>query len=82
MARSGATDAERRYWRDVAEANRRLGPAEAPVASVDEVLERMAVIQARLGALAGPVAEPDDERAIAENVRVRERMLERDRARR
>ncbi len=68
-----ASDAERAYWRKIAEANERLRDDERPVSSLTEVFERMAAIRARLGTLAEPGLAADDERALAENVELRSR---------
>lgn len=68
-----ASDAERAYWRKLAEANERLKADEAPADSLAEVFRRMEAIRTRLGPLAEPGLPSDDERALAENVRLRER---------
>jgi hypothetical protein len=42
---------------------------------LDEVFERMIAIRARLGSLAEPGLAPDDDAAIEENRKIRERFL-------
>jgi hypothetical protein len=46
---------------------------------MDELFERMERIRQRLGSLAAPGFPPDDDLAIAENLRIRARFLERER---
>lgn len=72
-----ATDAERAYWRKLAAASERLKDDETAPTSMREVFARMEAIRARLGVLAEPglPADDDDERALAENLRIRARWL-------
>ena len=83
MTRVRATDAEKAYWRRLADANARLDPAEPPVTSIDEVFARMDAIRARLGEFAAPGCASDereaDERALAEHRRVRALFLRKSR---
>lgn len=85
MARARATDAEKAYWRRLAQANARLDAPEPPATSIDDVFARMAAIRAQLGELATPGREAEesetDERAMAEHRRVRELLLRKSRAR-
>jgi len=68
-----ASEAERSYWRRLAEASERLRDDEEPARSLADVFHRMDEIRARLGALAEPGLPADDERALAEAVRLRAR---------
>ncbi|MEB2345620.1 MAG: hypothetical protein OZ948_12855 [Deltaproteobacteria bacterium] len=68
-----ATDAERAYWRKLAEASERLRDGETAPASMSEVFRRMESLRARLGVLAEPGLAPDDEQALAESVRLHAR---------
>jgi hypothetical protein len=70
-----ASEREKAYWRDLAEANARLAPEFPPPESMEEVFEQMARIRRRLGRLSEPGLPPDDERAIAENAAFRRRLL-------
>jgi hypothetical protein len=75
-SRSRASEAERAYWRKLGDANR-LAEAEAPPpASLEEVFERMNAIRARLGTLAEPGLAPDDDAAVEENRKIRDRFLQ------
>jgi hypothetical protein len=74
-SRARASEAERAYWRKLGDANR-LAEAEAsPPASLEEVFDRMNAIRARLGKFAEPGLAPDDDAAIEECRRIRERFL-------
>ncbi len=79
MSRARATDTERAYWKKIEAANALLESESAPATSMAEVFEQMAAIRRRLGPLAAPGLPPDDEFAIAENLRIRERFLQRER---
>jgi hypothetical protein len=46
---------------------------------MEEVFERMESIRRRLGSLAAPGLPPDDDLAIAENLKIRARFRERER---
>lgn len=74
-----ASDAERAYWRKLAEASERLKGDESAPTSMAEVFRRMEAIRARLGVLAEPglaaADDDEDERALAENLRLRARWL-------
>lgn len=77
MSRSRATDTERAYWEKVGAANALL--ESTPALSMAEVFEKMDGIPRRLGTLADPGLVPDDDLAIAENLRIRARLLESER---
>jgi len=51
----------------------------APATSMDGVFERMESIRRRLGSLAAPGLPPDDDLAIAENLKIRARFRQRER---
>jgi hypothetical protein len=73
--RPRASDAERAYWKKLGEASR-AAEAELPLpASLEEVFNRMNAIRASLGELAQPGLAADDDAAIEENRRTRERFL-------
>jgi hypothetical protein len=75
MSGRRATEAERGYWKEVGEAAR-LAEADAPqVASLQEVFERMNAIRQRLGRFSEAGLPADDDRAIEENLELRERFL-------
>jgi hypothetical protein len=78
MSRARATDAEKAYWRKVGAASAFLESESAPATSMEEVFERMASIRLRLGSLASPGLPPDDDLAIAENLKIRARFRERE----
>lgn len=71
--RERANDAERAYWRKLAEASDRLRDDESAPGSLREVFRRMEAIRARLGVLAEAGLPRDDEQALAESVRVHAR---------
>ena len=79
MSRARATDTEKAYWRKVGAANALLGSAPTPARSMQEVFERMESIRRRLGSLAIPGLPPDDDFAIAENLKIRARFLQKER---
>jgi hypothetical protein len=79
MSRARATDTERAYWKKVADANAQLESDATPATSMEEVFERMEDVRRRLGSLATAGLPPDDDLAIAENVRIREHLLQRER---
>ncbi len=79
MSRARATDTEKAYWKKVAAANALLESETTPATSMAEVFEQMESIRRRLGSLAAPGIPPDDDLAIAENLRLRARFLQRER---
>jgi hypothetical protein len=79
MSRARATDTEKAYWKKVGAANALLESESAPATSMEEVFERMESIRRRLGSLAAPGLPPDDDLAIAENLKIRARFRERER---
>lgn len=79
MSRERATDTEKAYWRKVGAANALLESESTPARSMQEVFERMESIRRRLGSLAIPGLPPDDDLAIAENLKIRARFLQKER---
>lgn len=80
MSRSRATDTEKAYWEKVGAASALLESESAPAMSMQEVFERMESIRRRLGSLADPgLAPDDDDLAIADNLKIRARLLQRER---
>ena len=75
MSRYRATESERAYWKKLDDANRLAEPEASPATSLEEVFERMSAIRLRLGSLAEPGLPPDDEAAVEENGKIRERFL-------
>ena len=79
MSRARATDTEKAYWRKVGAANALLESESTPARAMQEVFERMESIRRRLGSLAIPGLPPDDDFAIAENLKIRARFLQKER---
>lgn len=70
-----ASESERAYWKKLEAASRAEESELPPPQSLDEVFDRMEAIRARLGPLASAGLPADDDAAIAENLRIRERFL-------
>lgn len=79
MSRGRATDTEKAYWKKVEAANALLGSESSPAESMDGVFDRMESIRRSLGSLTVPGFPPDDDLAIAENLKLRARFLQRER---
>ena len=79
MSRARSTDTEKAYWRKIGAANALLESESTPARSMQEVFERMESIRRRLGSLAIPGLPPDDDFAIAENLKIRARFLQKER---
>jgi hypothetical protein len=68
------TAADRAYFRRLGEHGEALRD-EAPAQSMQEVFERMEAIRQALGRWSEPGLPPDDERSIADLLRIREKFL-------
>lgn len=68
------TAADRAYFRRLGDQGETLRD-ETPPQSMREVFDRMEAIRAALGRWAEPGLPPDDESAIAEALRIREKFL-------
>jgi hypothetical protein len=74
MKKPTVTHADRVVFERLGEANEVLRD-ESPPQSMSEVFDRMEAIRAALGPWCEPGLPPDDDRAIAETLRIREKFL-------